>query len=164
MQVALTAPKGACQSSVLCCGDTNTLGLQARTAQPDNAPARKRDKKLRIVAMAGFGALALGLSFVSAQAVPLQPHPTSTFDPKAPVETQIVTSDPLEAISPVEPAEFLTYAKLSEQFVVSLPLTNPPAAEGEADDEIDVMPTEHMEFEDMRVPVWIVDTILRASK
>jgi hypothetical protein len=114
--------------------------------------------------VAGLGALALGLSLGSAQAVPLQPHPTSTFDPKAPVETQIVTNDPLEAISPVEPAEFLTYAKLLEQFVVSLPLTNPPASEGEADEEIDVTPVEHMEFENMRVPVWIVDTILRASQ
>ncbi|MET0527563.1 MAG: hypothetical protein ABW003_04325, partial [Microvirga sp.] len=114
MQVALTAPKGACQSSVLCCADTDTPGLQARTARPDGASARKRDKKLGIVAMAGLGALGLGLSLGSAQAVQLQPHPTGTFDPKAPVETQIVTSDPLEAITPVEPAEFLTYAKLLE--------------------------------------------------
>ncbi|MET0528876.1 MAG: transglycosylase SLT domain-containing protein, partial [Microvirga sp.] len=44
------------------------------------------------------------------------------------------------------------------------PLTNPPASEGEADDEINVTLVEHMEFEDMRVPVWIVDTILRASQ
>jgi hypothetical protein len=114
---------------------------------------------------AGLGAcIILGLASGSAHAAPLQPHPTSTFDPKAPVEHRTDTNDPLETITPVEPAEFLTYPKLLEQFVVSLPITNPPTSEGEADDEIDVTPVEYMEFEEMRVPVWIVDTILRASQ
>ncbi|MGO4388062.1 transglycosylase SLT domain-containing protein [Microvirga sp. 2YAF29] len=108
--------------------------------------------------------ISLGVNPGSAQALALQPHPTSTFDPNAPVEHRTDSSDPLEAINPTEPVDFLTYDKLLEQFVVSLPVTNPPASEGEADDEIDVTITEYMEFEEMRVPIWIVDTILRASQ
>ncbi|MDF2688837.1 MAG: hypothetical protein K0Q80_1802, partial [Microvirga sp.] len=83
---------------------------------------------------------------------------------KAPVEHRAGSNDVLEAIEPVAPVDFLTYDKLLEQFVVSLPITTPPVSAGEAVDEIDVKPTEYMEFEEMRVPVWIVDTILRASQ
>lgn len=70
----------------------------------------------------------------------------------------------MEAIAPVETAENITYVKLQEQFIVSLPLTNPPAAEGDTDDDVDHTPVEYVDFEEMRVPRWIVDTILRASE
>ncbi|MXQ13998.1 transglycosylase SLT domain-containing protein [Microvirga makkahensis] len=73
-------------------------------------------------------------------------------------------ADPLEALVPAEPAQTLSYAQLQELFITSMPLTNPPAAEGDAEDDIDVTPVEYVEFEEMRVPRWIVDTILRASE
>jgi hypothetical protein len=54
---------------------------------------------------------------------------------------------------------------LQKQIILSIPMTNPPASEGGKDDEpVSRELTDYMEFEDMRVPVWIVDTILRASK
>ena len=164
MQVALTAPVGACQSSISCYENTVTSGLSAQTAQLGRGSAQKKRSILNIISSSLGACFALALVAGSAQALALQPHPTGTFDPKAPVENQTVSGDPLEAIAPAEPVEFLTYDKLLEQFVVSLPVTNPPASEGEADDEIDVKLTEYMEFEEMRVPVWIVDTILRASQ
>src|SRR5690606_26918918 len=72
-------------------------------------------------------------------------------------------ADPLESIVPVEP-ETVSYARVQELFVTSVPPTAPSAGEGDTEDEIDVRPTEYLEFEEMRVPLWIVDTILRASK
>jgi hypothetical protein len=72
--------------------------------------------------------------------------------------------DPLENITSIESAELLTYARLQELFITSMPLTNPPAAQGDTEDDVDVTPVEYVEFEEMRVPVWIVDTIMQASK
>ena len=73
-------------------------------------------------------------------------------------------SDPLEVIVPVAAAD-TTNAELQKQIILTIPLTNPPASEGSNDEEpISRELTDYMDFEDMRVPVWIVDTILRASK
>ncbi|WP_414475846.1 transglycosylase SLT domain-containing protein [Microvirga sp. M2] len=77
---------------------------------------------------------------------------------------QIATADPLETVTPVDPAETLTYARLQELFITSMPLTNPPAAEGDVGNDVDPTPVEYVDFEEMRVPRWIVDTILRASE
>jgi len=73
-------------------------------------------------------------------------------------------ADPLEAIVPPA-AVTATQAELQKQIIVSIPLTNPPTSEGsEGEESVSRELTDYMEFEEMRVPVWIVDTILRASK
>jgi hypothetical protein len=73
-------------------------------------------------------------------------------------------SDPLDIIVPVAAAD-TTNADLQRQIILTIPLTNPPVFEGSADQQpISRELTDYMDFEDMRVPVWIVDTILRASK
>ncbi|WP_230532274.1 lytic transglycosylase domain-containing protein [Microvirga roseola] len=74
-------------------------------------------------------------------------------------------SDPLEAIVPVPAADLSDHAELQKLIITSIPMTEPPAAEGGEDEQqIFADPVEHLEFEEMRVPLWIVDTILRASK
>lgn len=159
MQVALTAPMSACQPSISCCEEADILGSRAQTAQLRSK--QKWQKVLKLIAGAGLGAcITLGGGAEAANAAMIKPHPTSTFDPTAPIEHQTDSDDPLEAITPVAPVEFLTYDKVLEQFVVSLALTNPPVPEV----EIDVKRLDYMEFEEMRVPIWIVDTILRASQ
>jgi hypothetical protein len=73
-------------------------------------------------------------------------------------------ADPLEAIVPVAAAE-ISQADLQRQIVISIPLTNPSTPAGsEGDAPVSRELTDYMEFEEMRVPVWIVDTILRASQ
>ncbi len=74
------------------------------------------------------------------------------------------STDPMENVAIAEPVQQLTYSQLQELFITSIPLTNPPAAEGDAEDDVDVTPDEYVEFEEMRVPVWIVETIMQASK
>ena len=70
----------------------------------------------------------------------------------------------LEAIAPVESVE-ITHADLQRQIILSLPLTDPPPrSAARMKEPVSRELTEYMEFEEMRVPVWIVDTILRASK
>ncbi len=156
MQIALTAPYGACQQSAFCHEDNENLSRQTR-----RFPAvQGRAVLLKLITGAGLSACALMGVDVSAKAASSEIMASST----APASTPLVSSaDPLETIEPVQP-EILSYAKLQEQIIVSMPLTNPPASAGEADDEIDVRPDEYLEFEEMRVPLWIVDTILRASE
>lgn len=73
-------------------------------------------------------------------------------------------ADPLDAIVPVTAAE-ATAAELHKQIILSIPLGDAPASNGSNNEEpVSRELTEFMEFEEMRVPVWIVDTILRASK
>jgi hypothetical protein len=164
MQIVLTALIGACQSSILCRKMTDISSSRARKARKDRIYYGKKITLLNNILISLAITITLGTILASAEAAPLQPHPLSPFDPKAAVEHKAGSNDPLEAVDPVQPVEFLTYDKLLEQFVVSLAITNPPKVTGETSDQIDVRLTEYMEFEDMRVPVWIVDTILRASQ
>jgi hypothetical protein len=71
-------------------------------------------------------------------------------------------ADPLEAIVPVATVE-ATPAELQKQIILSIPLADAPASDKD-EEPVSRELTEFMEFEEMRVPVWIVDTILRASK
>lgn len=105
-----------------------------------------------------------GLGVVPALAAPFQMNPTPSLELVLTQTESARSADPLESIAPAEPAKALTYAQLQELFITSMPLTNPPAAQGDTDDDVDVTPVEYVEFEEMRVPVWIVDTIMRASK
>jgi len=163
MQIVLTALHRACQPSVLRHKGDALLGLQARGALQSLSFLGKRRALLNVAASVGLGAcITASLGAAPAMAVTSQKHPSSavTAKPSAPQSAL----DPLEAVAPVEVAELPTYARLQELFITSMPLTNPPAAEGDTDDDIDVAPVEYVEFEEMRVPLWIVDTILRASE
>jgi hypothetical protein len=54
---------------------------------------------------------------------------------------------------------------VQQRIILSMPLTHPPVAEGAEDDEqLFLDEADHVAFEEMRVPRWIVDTILRASE
>jgi Transglycosylase SLT domain len=69
--------------------------------------------------------------------------------------------DPLKAFVPVAPAED---GDLRKRIILSMPLTSSPTAEwGETEREIRPDRVDFMKFDEMRVPRWIVDAILRAS-
>ncbi|WP_201835586.1 transglycosylase SLT domain-containing protein [Microvirga zambiensis] len=98
---------------------------------------------------------------------PLQLPPiTIVADPGSADTTateSITPADPLETVMPVEAVE-ITHADLQRQIILSLPLTEVPADRRADEEPVSRELTEYMEFEEMRVPVWIVDTIMRASK
>jgi len=165
MQIALTAPHRACQSSVLRHKGYAFTGLQARRALQILSTLCTRQALLNFVASAGLGAcIAANLGVFPALAATSQKYAAPHFDMTPQTMAHEGETDPLRSIVPVEPAEALTYAQLQELFITSMPLTNPPSAEGDMEDDIDVTPVEYVEFEEMRVPLWIVDTILRASE
>jgi hypothetical protein len=164
MQIALTALYRACQSSVLRHKDNTFARLQARALQSLSTFCPQR-ALLNIVASAGLGAcVAASLWVAPALAATPQKHAVRPFAIKSQPVAQKNEADPLESIVPAEPAEALTYTRLQELFITSMPLTDPPSAEGDTEDDIDVTPVEYVDFEEMRVPRWIVDTILRASE
>lgn len=71
-------------------------------------------------------------------------------------------ADPLEAIVPVEPADT---RNTRARIISSMPLT--PASEATIRDDMEqsaARALDHVTFDTMRVPRWIVDTILRASE
>lgn len=161
MQIVLTAPQGACQPSAFCHNDQEDLPLQQRPVKRGFLGFRGRNALLKLIVGLSLGACTLMGVNAPAKAAPVQnDHPSPASSPAL----DLNMADPLKAITPVEPA-IVPYAKLLEQIIVSMPLTKPPVSEGEAEtDEIDVKPDEYLEFEEMRVPLWIVDTILRASE
>jgi hypothetical protein len=184
MQIALTASRDACQQTAICLNDATQSGFQpSRTAQ-EPTPSQGGRTLLNLTKVLGLGAcmtLAIGAvaPMQSASAAERGAKLPAAFDAgpnaiKVPVAqsptpfTMVVAdaapADPLAAIAPVAPVE-ATQAELQKQIILSIPLTNPPTSEGSEDDEpMSRELTDYMEFEDMRVPVWIVDTIMRASK
>jgi len=167
MQIVLTALHRACQPSVLLHKNNVFTRLAVRGRMQILSTFWLRQALLNIVACAGLGACvtaAFGVAPAHAVAVPPQKQAASPFVKSSNSAASPDGSDPLEAIIPVAPAEALPYARLQELFITSMPLTEPPAAEGDTDDDIDVTPVEYVDFEEMRVPLWIVDTILRASE
>jgi hypothetical protein len=165
MQIVLTALQRACQSPSLLSKYNNQLGSQSRYALQSLSTVCNRQTLLNVIASAGLGAcVTTGLAASPALGAPSDNPSTQPFQMAHEPTAQATKADPLEAIEPAVSAEPLTYAQLQELFITSMPLTNPPAAEGDTDDDVDVTPLELVEFEEMRVPLWIVDTILRASK
>lgn len=165
MQIVLTALYSACQVSVFCRKDITFRVLQARKILRSLPLICKRQVVVHLFAGAGLGVCATAsLAAGPAVAAPFPMHHSPAaeraHEPKVPSRS----TDPLENVVPVEPAEALTYAQLQELFITSMPLTTPPVAEGDVEDNANVRPDEYLEFEEMRVPVWIVDTIMRASK
>jgi hypothetical protein len=183
MQIALTASRDACQQSAICLNHEKHGGIQS-----DRTPWRRSSMQggqtlLNLTKLLGLSAcLTLSLG-TAATSKPVSETGSRTalpaaFDagakaikvpgqhpgPFALSAGDAARPDPLEAIAPVAAAE-ASQAELQRQIILSIPLTNPPTSEGSEDEEpVSREMTDHMEFEDMRVPVWIVDTILRASK
>jgi hypothetical protein len=183
MQIALTASRDACQQKAICLDYAKHSGFQGRCTAQNRPTLQGGQTLLNLTKMLGLGAcitLALGTAAMprSASAAEQKSALPAAFDAgenaiKVPAQhaqpfamsvENAAPADPLEAIVPVLAAE-ANQAHLQKQIILTIPLTNPPAAEGSEDDKpVSRELTDYMEFEEMRVPVWIVDTILRASK
>lgn len=185
MQIALTASRDACQQKAICLDFGKHSGHGRCTAQ--KCPTFQGGQTLlNLTKMLGLGAcmtLALGTAVMPQSASAMEQRSTlpAAFDAgenaiKVPAQhaqpftmsvdnaAAAATADPLEAIVPVQAAE-ANQAHLQKQIILTIPLSNPPTVEGSENDKpISRELTDYMEFEEMRVPVWIVDTILRASK
>jgi hypothetical protein len=178
MQIALTASCDACQQTAICldCGKHSRFRSRRTTSQKRSG-FQGGNTLLNLTKILGLGAcIVIGPAVTSQPASAAEPQTNlpAAFDAgekaiKVPAPFTITASDaaptdPLEAIVPVESAE-TNQAELQKQVILSLALTNPPVSEGSENAEpISRELTDYMEFEEMRVPVWIVDTILRASK
>jgi len=178
MQIDLTASLDACQSSAYCQEDDNILWLQPRSAMQSRSTSRGRKALRNLTSSIGLGAC-LTLASATATTEPAEasepqimlPPAADTNAIKLPEALQgsqaspgTVPTDPLESIAPAVP-ETSTNAELQAKIIVSMPLTNPPSAEGGEDDEQLFMDDQEVvDFEEMRVPRWLVDTVLRASE
>ena len=180
MQIALTASCDACQQTAICldCGKHSSFQSRRTTSQKRSG-IQGGQTLLNLTKILGLGAcitFAIGPAVTSqpASAAESRTNLPAAFDagekairipaPFTVTGSDAAPADPLKAVAPVEAAE-INQAELQKQIIVSLPLTNPPASEGSENAEpISRELTDYMEFEEMRVPVWIVDTILRASK
>ena len=183
MQIALTASQDACQQKAIWLDFEQHSGFQGRCTAQKRPALQGGQTLLNLTKMLGLGAcmtLALGTAAMPQSALAAEQKPVlpAAFDAgekaiKIPAQhaepftmsaDDAASADPLEAIAPVPAAES-NQAHLQKQIILSIPLTNPPTSEGSEDDEpVSRELTDYMEFEEMRVPVWIVDTILRASK
>lgn len=180
MQIALTASSDACQQKAICHDSGQSSGCQGRHTAQKRPALQGGQTLLNLTKMLGFGAcmtLALGTAAMpqSASAAEQTSALPAAFDagekaikiPSQLAETASTSandSDPLEAIVTVASAE-ANQADLQRQIILTIPLTNPTTPAGSEDDKpVSRELTDYMEFEEMRVPVWIVDTILRASK
>jgi hypothetical protein len=177
MQIALTAFQDACQQTAICLKNEAKVGLKARIASRQSSRLQGGRTLLDLTKCFGLGAcltIAIGTTVHTHAASAAEPWTTlpAALDvgrnaiqvPFTTSADEAAPSDPLEAIVPVQAVE-ATPAELQKQIIVSIPLSDAPTTEGSKDEEpISRELTEFMEFEEMRVPVWIVDTILRASK
>jgi hypothetical protein len=85
-----------------------------------------------------------------------------SFVRPAPVKS-VAGSDPLESITVGRAVDLTDYVELQRQIILSLPLTVPPGSEGD-EDQVSLAPEDFVDFGEMRVPRWIVSTVLRASE
>lgn len=183
MPIDLTASHDACQSSAFCHEDEDILWLQPRSAMRSRSSSRGRKTLLNLTTSLGLGAcLSVALATAATEpAIAAEPQvahaPTADALlsnikgsepiqlPRSSAEAQLDVSDPLATFIPGPAADVSNQTELRKQIILSIPLTNPPASEGSEDeDQISPEAREYLEFEEMRVPLWIVDTILRASK
>lgn len=183
MQISLTASRDACQQKAICLESGKHSGFQRRCTAQKRPTLQGGQTLLNLTKMLGLGAcmtLALGTAAMpqSASATEQTSALPAAFDAgeksiKVPAQhaqpfamsvNDAAPADPLEAIDTVASAE-TNQAELQRQIILTIPLTNPTTRAGSEDDKpVSRELTDYMEFEDMRVPVWIVDTILRASQ
>jgi hypothetical protein len=176
MQIDLTASRDACQLPAFCHdGDE-----EVREFWPDHAVQdRSRSCNWKTLwnltaSMRSVACVAVILGTAATEpAVAAQPltgsvattSPTTRRTLSAIEDHHSAKPDPLEAIT-VGPAVDLTdHIELQRQIILSLPLSLPPVPEGEEDeDQISLASEDYVDFEGMRVPRWIVYTVLRASE
>lgn len=165
MQVDLTASQDACQPSAFCQEDENILWLQPRRTKRGRSSSWARKALLNLTTSIGLGACLAVAMAAAATASVAAPQPQAGLSPAADAApaAPMKGSDPLKAIVPVPAADITNHAALREQIIRSIPLTNPPASEGSESEDDSPAEVEYVDFEEMRVPRWIVDTILRAS-
>jgi len=162
MRIALTASSDACRLSASRQGGETVLWLRPRGAGPVRGVRRTL---LNLTTSLGLGAC-LAMTTATAASEPPEPR----IELAAPAEVDLAglagqAADPLEGIVPEPAAEGLDAAAVQQRIILSMPLTHPPVAEGAEDDEqLFLDEADHVAFEEMRVPRWIVDTILRASE
>ena len=166
MHIALTASSDACQLSASCRQDENVLWLRPRDAR------RVRWGRRTLLNLTTSFGLCLAMTTTTAATAPSEPA-DARIELPAPAEIDLAglqaqpapAADPLASILPQPAADGLDAAAVQQQIILSMPLTHPPVAEGAEDDEqLFLDETDHVAFEEMRVPRWIVDTILRASE
>jgi hypothetical protein len=180
MRIALTASYDACQPSVSCHKDEKIFQRLPHLAMQGRSSSQGRKSPRNLVKGIGFGVCLLAaLGFTSATPASAAELRAGYQESKAkpsslgrvpPFSVMPVTVDhakpfdPLGGVIPTPAIDSADYSELQRQIIVSMPLTNPPASEGENDDQVAVEAPEFVDFEEMRVPRWIVDTILRASE
>lgn len=168
MQIALTASADACQPTTNCLEPSRPGRFPFRRASLRRARLQGGKTLLNLTKCFGLGAcITLAASAAHAASEP-DMLPLAAFGTVPDTLRMMPTGamapvDPLEAVAPVEFVE-ITHADLQRQIILSLPLTESSAERPEDEGPVSRELTEYMEFEEMRVPVWIVDTILRASK
>jgi hypothetical protein len=157
MTVDLTASHDACQPSAFCQDSENILWLQPRSASVATATSRVRKTLIRLTTTIGLGAcLTIALTAAIGPAGANEGDKTTAHHSVA--ET---TADPLKAFVPTEPADA---GDLRARIITSMPMTSPPLSEGsEGHEETETTGADILTFDEMRVPRWIVDAILRAS-
>jgi len=182
MHIALTASQDACQPKTIRLDQAKTDGFTPRVDAHRSFRRQGGRTLLNLTKCFGIGAcltMGIGAALHARTATAAEawtslpptleasrnamPVPSSAMPLATPVETG-KPADPLEAITPVAAAE-ASPAELQKQIILSIPLSDASAPDGgKAEEPVSRELTEFMEFEEMRVPVWIVDTILRASK
>jgi len=184
MQIPLTASQDACQQTAICLDNEFRSGSALRVAVHRLTRLQGGRTLLDLTKCFGIGAcltIVIGTAVHTRDAsaaeawTALPPAldagenairvpPAQATAPFTMPSGDAASSDPLGTIAPVA-AVAATPAELQKQIILSIPLTDAPASGSSATEEaVSRELTEFMEFEDMRVPVWIVDTILRASK
>ncbi|MCB8822286.1 transglycosylase SLT domain-containing protein [Microvirga rosea] len=189
MTVDLTASHDARQPLSLCDSNDPVFWLTPRDAEEKADASPLLRSLVRLTSSLGLGACltvatasaaiapaaAAGKDTLSAQEPQMTPPAAAPIDlsdltasgtiqvaalePKAlePKALEPAALDPLEAITPAEPADT---RNVRARIITSMPMTTTPETvrnDGERADD-------HVTFDTMRVPRWIVDTILRASE
>jgi hypothetical protein len=176
MQIDLTASHDACQLPAFCHdGDEEVRGFRPDPAVQSRSRSCNWKALWNLTAsMRSVACIAIILGMAATEpAVAAQPlarsvanasltnHPTLG----APELHHSAKPDPLEAITVGAAADLTDYVELQRQIILSLPLSFPPVSEGEEDeDPISLASEDYVDFEGMRVPRWIVYTVLRASE
>jgi hypothetical protein len=151
MTVDLTASYDACQPSAFCQDNEDILWLLPRNAKRTTALSRSRKALVRLTTAIGLGAC---LTIAITAAI----GPAGANEGKQATET---VADPLTSIVPAEPA---AVGDVRARIITSMPMTSPSLSEGsEEHEEVETVRADILTFEEMRVPRWIVDAILRAS-
>lgn len=178
MQIGLTASHDACQRRAICLDNDKKSGSDTAIDARGRLRLQGGRTLLDLTKCFGIGAcltIAMGAAIhtrgaAAAEAwtalpAALEAGPDAIRVPfSMAAEATAGSPDPLAAIIPVAAAQ-TNPAELQKQIILTIPLTDATGPDGgKSDEPVSRELTEFMDFEDMRVPVWIVDTILRASR